>query len=76
MTVNNAAHMLVPLAAELLGSPGVIVCRIIQGLAQGFFFPCSYALLGKWAPIAERSFMGSLVIAGKVIIMTNLSYCK
>lgn len=49
-----------------LGSWGVMICRILQGLSQGFFFPSSHNLLGKWVPPNERARMGTFVYAGMI----------
>lgn len=65
MTVNAVVCVLIPLAAVNYGSYGVIVCRILQGVSQGFFYPSIYNLLGRWAPVTERSRLGSVVLAGK-----------
>ncbi|XP_050302075.1 putative inorganic phosphate cotransporter [Anthonomus grandis grandis] len=63
-SINCVAFMFIPLAAKTLGSTGVIICRIVQGLTQGFMFPSSHTILGKWAPTEERSTMGILVYSG------------
>lgn len=65
MTANSVACMLIPTAAIKLGSYGVIGCRIIQGISQGFFYPSVYNLLGRWAPVSERSRLGALALGGK-----------
>lgn len=63
MTVSSVFTALIPAMAT--ASPwAVMVCRIIQGLSQGFFFPSIQYLLGKWAPLSERSRMASFVYAG------------
>ncbi|KAF2897580.1 hypothetical protein ILUMI_08595 [Ignelater luminosus] len=63
MFISSLFTILIPFMAEL-GSWGVIACRIMQGLAQGFFFPSSHNLLGKWVPPTERARMGTFVYAG------------
>lgn len=67
MTINSVACMLIPTAAIKFGSYGVMACRVLQGVSQGFFFPSVYALLGRWAPVPERSRLGSVVTTGKYI---------
>ncbi|CAG9831759.1 unnamed protein product [Diabrotica balteata] len=64
MAVNSTACFIIPFMAEWLGSPGVIICRVVQGLSQGFFFPSVHNILGKWAPLDERSFLSMIAFAG------------
>nr|CAI5843727.1 unnamed protein product [Callosobruchus analis] len=65
-TVDSVSCLLVPVSAEYLGSSGVIVCRVAQGLAQGGISPMLHMLLGHWAPPSERSVMGSFAYSGSV----------
>ncbi|VEN35354.1 unnamed protein product [Callosobruchus maculatus] len=65
-TVDSVSCLLVPVSAEYLGSNGVIVCRVAQGLAQGGISPMLHMLLGHWAPPSERSVMGSFAYSGSV----------
>ncbi|XP_060523181.1 putative inorganic phosphate cotransporter [Cylas formicarius] len=67
MAVNSLACLLIPLAAAYLGSYGVMGCRVVQGLAQGFFFPIAYLMLSKWAPEEERSRMMTFVYSGILV---------
>ncbi|CAH1116593.1 unnamed protein product [Phaedon cochleariae] len=64
MTVNSTINMLVPLMASLLGSYGVMGSRALQGLSQGFFYPSSHNILGKWAPSEERSVLSTVAFSG------------
>lgn len=64
MACNGLFSIFIPIFAAWYGEWGVMVCRIGQGLSQGFFFPSAHALIGKWAPPTERSRIGSLVYAG------------
>ncbi|XP_030754140.1 putative inorganic phosphate cotransporter [Sitophilus oryzae] len=61
---NCCAHILIPLAAEHLGSTGVIVCRIFQGFGQSFLYPSTHVMLGQWAPFEERSTLGNIAFSG------------
>ncbi|KAJ8946321.1 hypothetical protein NQ318_004210 [Aromia moschata] len=64
---------LVPFFGSWLGSGGVIACRVIQGMCQGFLFPSVHNLLSFWAPLIDRTTIGSFVYAaaplGNVIAM-------
>ncbi|KAG8315545.1 hypothetical protein J6590_067902 [Homalodisca vitripennis] len=39
-------------------------CRSLQGLGQGFFYPCVNAHISKWAPPSERNRMLGCVYGG------------
>lgn len=56
--------MMIPTMARLLESKGVMLCRFLQGLAQGFLLPSIHTLLGHWAPPSERSRIGTFSYAG------------
>ncbi|XP_045447866.1 putative inorganic phosphate cotransporter [Melitaea cinxia] len=62
--VNSAIQMLIPVAAYYGGWPIVCLCRVVQGLLQGFLFPSVHSLIGKWAPLEEKSRLGTLIYAG------------
>lgn len=64
MLVNATACGLVPLMAEKLGPYGVIICRVAQGISQGFFYSSVYNLLGRWVPTPERSRLGTIALSG------------
>ena len=40
--------------------PSALVVFVLQGV----FFPAIHAMFGQWAPPMERSFLGSMSIAG------------
>ncbi|KOB69179.1 Sodium-dependent phosphate transporter [Operophtera brumata] len=42
----------------------VCACRVFQGLSQGFIVPSVHTLIGKWAPVEEKSRLGALIHAG------------
>lgn len=65
MFFNSTASCLIPTVAPKFGSYGVVVCRIFQGVSQGFFYPSIYNLLGRWAPVKERSRLGTIALGGK-----------
>lgn len=64
MSVCCIATFLLPLIASEWGSKGVMTCRIVQGLGQGFVFPMTHDILSKWVPACERSRLGTYVYAG------------
>lgn len=66
MSINCIAFVVIPSVAEVFGSSGVIVCRVIQGLAQGFFFPSIQTLIGQWIPPSERLRSCVLALSGKL----------
>lgn len=68
MSINSSACLTIPFVANSMGSYGVMASRVIQGLAQGFFFPSSFNLLGKWAPVEERTILGSVTLIGEFFL--------
>ncbi|KAJ8923274.1 hypothetical protein NQ315_001831 [Exocentrus adspersus] len=64
MGIDSIACLLTPPVAEQFGATGVIMCRMVQGLAQGFFFPYIFALIGQWIPPKERLKSCVLVLSG------------
>ncbi|XP_057667760.1 putative inorganic phosphate cotransporter isoform X1 [Diorhabda carinulata] len=64
MGINSTACIIIPFMAEAAGSYGVMGCRVVQGLSQGFFFPSVHNILGQWAPLEERSTLGTIAFAG------------
>lgn len=65
MTLSSLFTLLIPIMANY-GAYFVVICRVMQGLTQGFFFPSIQFLLSKWVPLNERSRMGSFVYAGLI----------
>lgn len=53
---------------------GVVVCRSIQGLAQGFLYPSAHNLMAKWAPLPERAKTLTYVYSGGPLgtVISNL----
>ncbi|KAJ8946308.1 hypothetical protein NQ318_004197 [Aromia moschata] len=78
MAVNSAAFTSIPFFAEKLGSKGVMGCRMVQGLAQGFVFPSLSVVLGQWAPLNERSRLVAISVSGiyisSIVTMTTTGY--
>lgn len=71
MTVCSISSLLIPVMAEKAGSGGVMACRVVQGLCQGFVFPSTHAALSRWAPLPERSRIGSFVYTGMLEQIQN-----
>lgn len=65
--IGSIVSLGIPFAAANFGSLGVIVCRIIQGVSQGFVYPSTHYLLSQWSPLSERSRFGFFVYGGKEI---------
>ncbi|KAF5308048.1 hypothetical protein FQR65_LT06423 [Abscondita terminalis] len=63
MTVTSLFSILIPVMAQF-GSWGVIVCRVFQGLSQGFMYPSCHHLLSRWAPLSERSRSSAFIYSG------------
>ncbi|KAJ8923285.1 hypothetical protein NQ315_001842 [Exocentrus adspersus] len=53
--LSSIFSILLPGFSAWFGYQGVIACRVIQGLTQGFIFPCLHNLLGKWCPVSDRA---------------------
>ncbi|XP_026482240.1 putative inorganic phosphate cotransporter [Ctenocephalides felis] len=64
MVVCSLFTILTPIGARLGGWETVCALRVIQGLAQGFFFPSCHALLAQWAPPAERGRLATYAYGG------------
>ncbi|KAG5864163.1 hypothetical protein JTB14_019900 [Gonioctena quinquepunctata] len=64
MAVCSVAGFFVPVSAAHFGSKGVMVCRALQGLSQGFIYPSIHSLFAKWAPKNERSLLANLLYSG------------
>ncbi|KAL4708203.1 hypothetical protein ACJJTC_005345 [Scirpophaga incertulas] len=62
--VNSVMSIAIPIAAKLGGWKLVLACRIIQGVAQGTLIPCMHSFISKWAPLEERSRLGTFVYSG------------
>uniref|UniRef100_A0A1Y1MXE7 Major facilitator superfamily (MFS) profile domain-containing protein n=2 Tax=Photinus pyralis TaxID=7054 RepID=A0A1Y1MXE7_PHOPY len=63
MGVSSLFTLLIPVMASV-GGWALMLCRIIQGFTQGFFYPSCHNLLSKWVPPSERARLGTFVYAG------------
>ncbi|KAI5639142.1 major facilitator superfamily domain-containing protein [Phthorimaea operculella] len=61
---------------EMGGWQVVCACRVLQGLSQGFLFPATHSLLGQWAPLEEKSSLGTLAYSGCQIGMALQNLCS
>ncbi|XP_018334799.1 sialin-like, partial [Agrilus planipennis] len=66
MLLTSMASLLIPPLAAF-GSWTVMLCRGIQGFSQGWLFPSSSYLVGKWAPASEFSTIIGLVATGSQV---------
>ncbi|KAJ2948840.1 hypothetical protein O0L34_g5766 [Tuta absoluta] len=62
--INSVVSLLLPIASYYGGWQIVCACRVVQGLSQGLVYPSTHYLLGKWAPLEEKSRLGTFVYAG------------
>ncbi|XP_072390781.1 sialin-like isoform X2 [Diabrotica undecimpunctata] len=78
MTINSTLSCLLPLFAHWMGSYGVMLCRCLQGLSQGFFYPSIHNLISLWSPISERGVFSSIAFSGSpfgtIITMPIVGY--
>ncbi|RZC33393.1 inorganic phosphate cotransporter [Asbolus verrucosus] len=73
MLLGSVFNLLIPALAACWGSGGVMLCRVVQGLAQGFLYPCILNLMSKWTPAFERSRVSSFVYGGASVgIVTSM----
>ncbi|XP_076260812.1 sodium-dependent phosphate transport protein 1-like [Rhynchophorus ferrugineus] len=72
-SLNAVAFCMIPTAASIGGTTGIIVCRLIQGVAQGSYTPLTACIGGAWIPVEERSrmgYIGTIGITGSIIVAT------
>ncbi|KAJ8980966.1 hypothetical protein NQ317_013420 [Molorchus minor] len=62
--ITSLFSILIPAFGEAFGYRGVIACRVIQGLSQGFLFPCLQHLLGRWTSTVGRGTAASVTFVG------------
>ncbi|CAH2096620.1 unnamed protein product [Euphydryas editha] len=62
--VNSAITLLIPIGSYYGGWQIVCLCRMLQGLSQGFLYPTIHHLIGKWVPLEEKNRLGTFIYAG------------
>ncbi|XP_011178049.2 putative inorganic phosphate cotransporter [Zeugodacus cucurbitae] len=64
-TLGSSLLSLLPPLCVRWGGWGIYCgIRIVQGLFQGFLFPCIHAHLAAWCPVNERNRLGALANTG------------
>ncbi|CAG9865515.1 unnamed protein product [Phyllotreta striolata] len=56
--------MLIPPMGARFGHGGVMFCRIVQGLTQGFIYPSIHHLISAWVPLTSRAKIAGFVYSG------------
>lgn len=69
MIISSVITIFIPLLGDQFGWKGVIACRILQGLTQGFLIPSCHTVLSCWAPLSERTKFGAIVYAGNTDVI-------
>ncbi|KAL1418200.1 hypothetical protein MTO96_026087 [Rhipicephalus appendiculatus] len=44
-----------------------IVLRVLEGIAEGVTFPSTFAIMARWSPVQERSFLLAISTLGSVL---------
>lgn len=65
MSICSLFSILIPILGAQFGYGGVITCRVIQGLTQGFLYPSIHHLISAWVPLCNRGKIAGIVYAGK-----------
>ncbi|CAG9831756.1 unnamed protein product [Diabrotica balteata] len=78
MMICSLFSILIPICGAQFGYLGVMLCRIIQGLMQGFIYPSIHHLISAWVPLSSRAKIAGFVYAGgplgTVIVMPIVGY--
>ncbi|KAG5896188.1 hypothetical protein JTB14_016963 [Gonioctena quinquepunctata] len=67
MFISSSATLLTPVVADKMGSYGVIVCRVLLGLAQGPFYASIHNVQSKWTTSDECARFGNVPTAGGLL---------
>lgn len=71
--IGSVFCLLIPFFGAWCGYQGVIACRIITGMSQGFIFPCIHQLISSWTPLQDRAKIGSFAYAGRNMASITVS---
>ncbi|KAL1783892.1 sodium-dependent phosphate transport protein 1 [Sigmodon hispidus] len=66
LLLSSVLSLLIPSAAQV-GAALVIVCRVLQGIAQGAVSTGQHEIWVKWAPPLERGRLTSMTLSGFVM---------
>ncbi|XP_029848750.2 sialin [Ixodes scapularis] len=47
--------------------PAFLVLRALEGLSEGVTYPSMYALIARWSPVRERSFLATVCTLGSLL---------
>ncbi|KAJ3645143.1 hypothetical protein Zmor_022827 [Zophobas morio] len=73
--LGSVCNVLIPILAQSWGSTGVIICRVVQGLSQGFLLPSTHILISRWTPLYERTTVTNVVYSGMSLgVVTSMMF--
>ncbi|ERE77578.1 sodium-dependent phosphate transport protein 1 [Cricetulus griseus] len=73
LLLSSVLSLLIPPAAQV-GAALVIVCRVLQGMAQGTVSTGQHEIWVKWAPPLERGRLTSMTLSGILGCVLGLSW--
>ncbi|XP_076429155.1 sodium-dependent phosphate transport protein 1 isoform X2 [Peromyscus maniculatus bairdii] len=73
LLLSSVLSLLIPPAAQV-GATLVIVCRVLQGIAQGTVSTGQHGVWVKWAPPLERGRLTSMTLSGIIGCVLSLSW--
>ncbi|XP_037061780.1 sodium-dependent phosphate transport protein 1 isoform X2 [Peromyscus leucopus] len=73
LLLSSVLSLLIPPAAQV-GATLVIVCRVLQGIAQGTVSTGQHGIWVKWAPPLERGRLTSMTLSGIIGCVLSLSW--
>lgn len=65
MTIVSIVTLNLPTLMEEYGATGLGICRAIQGGLIGLLFAIPADVISRWAPIKERTILGTTVYASE-----------
>nr|XP_042134209.1 sodium-dependent phosphate transport protein 1 isoform X2 [Peromyscus maniculatus bairdii] len=73
LLLSSVLSLLIPPAAQV-GATLAIVCRVLQGIAQGTVSTGQHGVWVKWAPPLERGRLTSMTLSGIIGCVLSLSW--